>query len=112
MLKEAELACHSLKCKCTIRDLDLVLSFCRSNRSKGAPFGLRNKLAQQVRNSSEQPVQNQYVSDIIPQALQMTRVMKPRINRVKVKGEDGHRNDDGEDVGESIDAETANLRLL
>ena len=42
----------------------------------------------------------------------MTRVMKPRINRVKVKGEDGHRNDDGEDVGESIDAETANLKLL
>ena len=43
----------------------------------------------------------------------MTRVMRPRIDRVKVKGEDGHnRNDEGDEVGESIDAETANLKLL
>ena len=99
----------------TTQNLDpnlVYFSFYRSSRSKGAPFGLRNKLAQQVRNSSEQHQQNPYVSEVIPQALQMTRVMRPRIDRIKVKGEDGYRNDEGEDVGESVDAETANLKVL
>ena len=57
-------------------------------------------------------MQNAYVSEIIPQAMQMTRVMRTRIDRVKVKGEDGHQKDEGEEIGESIDAETANLKLL